>query len=575
MNVQAADIIRELPPFRNERKLLRTRQSISDIEGDLLYKHKLNRADARRIARKFWRGSAYETAKGLFDFLKSNTRNKEEDTYNQTVRALAGVISGDRPVDCKHYSQFTVSICCALYELGYPIKAKYRFAIYNDTPDEKRVKRGHVFAVVLDRGQEYWVDPVLPAFNQRYPKYLYAYDKYPEMEYSVGEVWEVNGTPYLGNQVTLAGMRNETTLAGMANSTTLGTMYERPVAGRVGWLEEYYNRQGALGRHNPKSHHAHHGLHIKIQPGKILKKFGLAAPRNAFLLYLKQNLFHTGSKIYAKMLKDPGFKQQIFDTWRRIGGNTNKLSTALTQAMHVWNRHHRAHAISPGGSHIVRHQISGDPHLMDWSDSSMGVAPETAYPAILAAAAPIIKIFSDLLKKAGITHASDADIDKAEKDTINDHNNATDTTGDGKKDINADGSVDHGNGITTSVSTDANRKQTLKLDATDTDQQNDGGDVTTTTKTKTKTVTHEKEDQQDHTDGEEDNEDETVKTKTKIVTKQSDGGEKGIVAFWDTTKNFFVKNRWVILGVIFGSLVLGRILVPMATGYLSHPRKRR
>lgn len=530
---------------------------------DLLYKHKKNEADCLRICKMFWRGSARETAKYLFDFCKGNIDYKEEDVDNQSVKSITGILTEGKG-DCKHYSQMIVGICTALERMGYPISAKYRFAIYNDRPNEKGVKTGHVFAVVMDRGKEIWVDPVLSSFDQRTPMYIKHFDKVPYMSReSIGTVWEVTGVPGAFNSDTLVGgLPNDTMVGGGLNmGTTLGNTYEREVNGAegVGWLDEYYGVGRAhhhrkhhrffdqafdssfnplhpgiytphfserLGAHK-KHHKAHHGLHIKIQPGKLLKKVALAPNRNAFLLYLKLNLFHTGSKIFQRMQQNPQFKAHFFDMWKKIGGNPNKLQTALTQAMHVWNKHHKAHAIKP-----VSEQHMVVPHT-----SKVGVAPLVAAPAILAAAAPIIKIFADMLKKAGISHAEKEDTDAAEQKTIDDHNEATTEKGDGNKDIKADGSVDHGNGVTTKVETDpATGKQTLSYGA---DADHTGEDETVT---KTKTTTK-------HTGEDEDGNEVTTTTKTKSVSKvDSDGAPSGIAAFWDKTKTF-VSEHPVALGL--------------------------
>ena len=595
------NIINVLPEYQGRVRKIRTRQTITDIMQDLLYKHKKNEADCLRICKQFWKGDARSTAKYLFDFCKGNIYYKEEDVDNQSVKSISGILT-EGEGDCKHYSQMIVGICTALQSMGYPISAKYRFAIYNDKPNDKGVKTGHVFAVVMDKVGEIWCDPVLRTFDQRTPMYIKNFDKVPHMSFKMGTVWEVTGVndnlsnttlSGLPNGATLSGLPNDTTLSGLPMNITLGTTYEREVdSAGVGWVDEYYG-VGRVRHH----HHRHHnnfldrafdsplnplhpgiytpGLaehigyaddtmgkahkkkakkphkHIKIQPGKLFKKVALAPNRNAFLLYLKLNLFHTGSEIYQKMNQNPAFKQHFFDMWKKIGGNPNKLQTALTQAMHVWNQHHKAHRIGPmagQAEHVSKHRISGDSHLM-LADEIMGVV-QLAIPALLAAAAPIIKIFTDLLKKAGISHAGKDDTDAAEQQTIDDHNNATDEKGDGNKDIKDDGSVDHGNGITTKVDVDpATGKQTLSYDAKD--PTADGGDDEVTTKTKTTTK---------HTGVDDQGDEVTTTTKEKSITKVDSGDDNaaptGIAAFWDKTKSFIGDHKIALPLTVGGGVVL-------------------
>jgi len=539
--------IEQLPKYKGERALIRRRQSIQDIMHDLLHKHKKNAADCDKIAKFFWRGSARATAEYLYDFCRDNIDYKIEDTLHQSVKTIAGIlVEGEG--DCKHYAQFIVGICCALNRMGYPIRAKYRFAIYDNTPGADGVKSGHVFAVVMDNGQEIWTDPVLSTFDQRTPKYISHQDKIPPMSAArIGEVWDVSGVNRgFGNETTLSGMRNETVLSGavMVARDQRGTTYEMAPDTRVGYLD--YFTVGKAKKHHKGLHL--HAPHIKIQPGKLLKKYGLAANHNAFLAYLKINAFHTGSHMYDKIMHDPAAKKAIFDKWASIGGNTNKLMTALTQARNVWNKSHPSHRLS--GSYGMG------------ADSQVGVLPLAAAPALLAAAAPIIKMFQNIFKSFGINHASNDDLDKADTAAADDHNNATKTKGDGNADINEDGTVDHGNGITTKVSKDSSGKQTLTYEAADTTGDGDDNNMT---RTKTKTVTKTSSD----TDGDGEDDEETT-TKTKTITKS---GSTGIMAFWDNTKNFVIDHKgWFIAG---GLTVIGLIVIPKVYRSMTGTKKRR
>ena len=102
---------------------------------------------------------------------------------------------------------------------------------------------------------------------------------------------------------------------------------------------------------------------------------------------------------------------------------------------------------------------------------SMGVAgaDDAGYAGIIAAASPLIAMFSNLLKSLGISHASKKDVDAAHEVAISKHNKAGD-------DNSADeaGAVDQGNGITTKVTKDKNGKQTVEYGASDTGGE-DGG----------------------------------------------------------------------------------------------------
>lgn len=582
-------IINELPAYKGEYHKIRTRQSIRDIQGDLLYKHEKNAKDCLAIAKHFWRGNAYDTAQYLFDFCKQHIAYKIEGTYGQSVKTISAILTQGRG-DCKHYAQFIVGICSALRAQGYPIKAKYRFAIY-DAPSSisdvgDTVRTGHVFAVIMHKGREIWCDPVLKNFDQRTPRYISFQDKIPPTMAAerIGEVWDVSG---FGNSSTLSGMKNGTTLSGMRNGTTLsggmtitrderGTLMEQSNISGLGWLDEHFNRApSVIGKHKAKKPHKKHKFHLKLQPGKFFKKIALAPNRNAFLLYLKLNLFHTGSKFYDKVQHNKQAHDKLYGLWKKIGGNTNKLTTALFQAHKVWNKHHAAHKINGYAGDMM----NGDAHLMDGHDDNIGVV-QLAVPAVIAAAAPIIKMFSGLLKSFGIGHPGDKDVADADQQAAADHNNATDEDGDGNKDIQADGSVHHGHGVTSKVSVDpATGKQTISYDVPDDAGDDDGGDGggggVTKSKTKTKTTTKEDVD----TDGDGDA-DEEVTTKTKSVSKYGDGGSKdgynpptGIAAFWEKGKNFFVEHKTPIM--VTGAVVLGIIIIPKVYRAVTGAKPRR
>ena len=178
--MDVTQLIQQLPPYQGNRRLLRKRQSIKDLQYDMMHKHESNIAQCDIIARYFWKGNALNTAIFLFDFCKQNLIYKEEGTTGQSVKSIAGILV-EKKGDCKHYAQFIVGICQALYKQGYPIWAKYRYVIYSTKPNNDGVRSGHVFAVVIDpvNNKEYFCDPVLPAFDQRFPKYIKKEDKIP------------------------------------------------------------------------------------------------------------------------------------------------------------------------------------------------------------------------------------------------------------------------------------------------------------------------------------------------------------------------------------------------------------
>ena len=563
----------QVQPYRGDYKSIRKRQSIKDLMGDILHKHEQNEAAANAIALRFWKGTTYETAKYLYHYYKDRIKYDEEGTDDQTVKSLAA-IHVEGVGDCKHFSQAIVSICCALHRMGYPIKAKYRFAVYTNQQNEKGVRSGHVFAVIMDKGTEIWCDPVVPTFDQHFPRYISHQDKQPPMGKMIGklgQVWDVNGMP---NGNTLAGMHNGTTLSGgySVERNGNGSTYTMVDSG-LGWVDTAFSRGDmTVGKHKAKAHHAkRHKAHKKLQIGQLFKKLNpaLATSRNAFLLYLKLNLFHTASKIQQHILHNKAAHDKLFNWWKKMGGNPNKLQTALTQGLKVWNKHHEAHKVS--GYESMGSAGPSGLMLHDEEYATMGFAP-LAIPAVLAAAAPLILKVKEILKSFGIGVPSKGQLDDAAVDSAKNHNDATGDQGDGKANINSDGSVDHG-GVTTQVHDNPDGTQSISYHVPDPtgDDGGDGGAPApgkheSRTKTKTTSEDEEKDAEGDDIDTE---------TKTKTVTKITppDGQEpqgQGIMRYINKTKDFVVAHKgWFIGG---GVVILGLIFIPKL---LSHKKPGR
>ena len=462
MSREVAILLEKLPAYRGEKVLLSNQQEAFDIIREIMKMHKQSIPHYDAIAAEHWKGTPIETAKHLFLFARRNLPYQEESTGTQTVKEPQAILAERLKFgnDCKHYSNYIVGVGEGLARLGYPVKCFYRFASY----DRNKRTPGHVFAVMVIDGKEYWIDPVpqIGGFNSRAIAPYYFIDKIAPMSNnkSIGSLYSV-------------GSVRPNTINVFMNPRT-GTHHQHQVHQGGDWLTHFYG-----GDQMGKAKKRRKGLHIKLKPGKFFKKIALAPNRNAFLLYLKLNLFHTGSKIYKKMQESPAFKKKFLETWTKIGGNTNKLNTALTQAKNVWNKHHKAHPILSAQEQTnvksrteSGRKVSGEIIL---TGNSVGVAV-VAIPAVISAAAPIIAIFTNLLKSFGISHAGKEDVKEAEDKTIDDHNEATAEKGDGKKDITETGDVDHGNGVITKVSETADGKQALSYEVKD--KQPEGEEAT-------------------------------------------------------------------------------------------------
>lgn len=527
-------LIQQLPPYKGEKRLIERRQDTWDIIREIMRKHRLTAAEYDMMdPRLFWKGNAYDTARYLFDLCKQNITYEIEPTLEQTVKT-PGAMLAEGKGDCKHYASFIVGVCCALQRRGYPIKAFYRFACYE--PGKR--SPGHVFAVVMDQGKEVWADPVLRTFDQRTPQYVFKQDKIPPMETirnSISGLYDISGVGEEGHE------------------------YTRPVQA-AHWLDQWGSGSAAVAEMGKAKKKRHHGLHIKIKPGnvlKVFKKVGLAVPRNAFLGLTKLNVFNLGVSFHNAIKNHPEKWKKLHDLWVKLGGSPNKLNTAIRAGVKTHNELHHRHKVSgTQGLSDMYAMPFYQPNIHNAGDQ-VGFA-QAAIPAMLAAAAPIIKELKDALKSLGVnTDHLTAAADGADSDAIDTHNKATTDKGDGNADVNPDGSVDHGEGVTTSVTTDPKTgKQAISYDVKDpTDNLTADGDEVET-KTKTKTTT----DSTDGPDGEEDDEEET-KTKTKTIVKHGGGG--GLMEYVDKAKDWIVDHKKpLIIGtaIVGGALLIKKVM---------------
>lgn len=99
----------------------------------------------------------------LWEFCKTNLKYKEEGVEKQRLSAPSTMIERGW-ADCKGYALFTGGVLDALNRRGADIDWHYRYV--PSAPWGSTI--GHVFVVVDPKGEDIWVDPVLPDFDRHY-----------------------------------------------------------------------------------------------------------------------------------------------------------------------------------------------------------------------------------------------------------------------------------------------------------------------------------------------------------------------------------------------------------------------
>jgi hypothetical protein len=263
-------LLGKLTPFSNQKRLLVSEQQVKDIVSAMLEAHKTYASEYDKISDNFYAGSAVQSAKKIFKFLKENIKYTVDSEANQRIMSPSAIISVGKN-DCKNYALMIVGLLHSMVRKGYfNNKVFYRFASYRLLDEIPH----HTFAVVIDdQGNEVFVDPVLSSFNER-KTYFHKIDKSPKMSlYSVSGIFTKKPKP-----------------AATAKIDTTGI--------------------------------------TKAPAKKIVVKVALAPARGAFLLLVGLNFTGLATKLKQAFVNN---KNKVNDFWNNLGGNTNELLRKVEQ----------------------------------------------------------------------------------------------------------------------------------------------------------------------------------------------------------------------------------------------------
>lgn len=154
-------ILARLPKVKNKLKLIDPTQTVSKIRRQIMQSHDENAGLYDAIAPQYVRRSMRQTFEELWAWLRDNIRYEEEGVRKQIIKTPQALLETG-VADCKSFASFVGGILDALKRMGKPLDWRYVFAGYGDT--------NHVFVEADAGGRTYWIDPVLPAFDQREPK---------------------------------------------------------------------------------------------------------------------------------------------------------------------------------------------------------------------------------------------------------------------------------------------------------------------------------------------------------------------------------------------------------------------
>lgn len=314
-----------LPPFKDERVLIKQNQKVDDIIKQILIAHDKYKKYYDKIAPFFDDKTTFKICQNITDFLKQNIRYVEETEQDQTT-ALPTAILSWRQGDCKHYSSFTGGVLDAINRLKKKkIKWCYRFASY----DVLNKAPHHVFTVVFDDGGEIWLDAV-PGADKLSP--VWQLDETVNkntmaLHDVIGSVSfeESTSDTELPADLTAAielllhyGVINE---AGDVNDAQFNFLASQLDASEFIKLDQAYKRlnQGVVG-----------GLFATI--ARAAAKITLAPARGAFLLLVSLNFRNWAEKFHLAFT-DPETGaaniEKIRAKWYPMGGDWAQLMNAV------------------------------------------------------------------------------------------------------------------------------------------------------------------------------------------------------------------------------------------------------
>jgi hypothetical protein len=268
-------ILSILPAPNYRSKIIAGWQNTGDIVQAIKKQHAENRFQAAKIKHLFCGANERETARNIFEFLKTNISYRVESAEKQTTKSISRFVS-DGFGDCKHYAIFANTI---LEQCGY--KPVYRFAGYRNNKDLQ-----HVYTYLPQTNTV--LDAVLTSFDT---------EKTPTIKKDISmALYKLSGIEKEISGVNFSKIKSNLQKAtAKASQTVQKTVKQIPAAAK------------------------------KVV--ETTKTVSLAAPRTAFLGLVSMNIRGLASSLSALIAKR-GVKDGL-SFWETFGGDVSALQKAI------------------------------------------------------------------------------------------------------------------------------------------------------------------------------------------------------------------------------------------------------
>jgi hypothetical protein len=266
-------LIKQLPDPVYKAKLINSWQNTDNIITAIAKQHKENLPEAKKIAKYFHGVDEFETAKNIFNFLKTEIQYSIEPAEKQTTKTIQRFLA-DGKGDCKHFSLFTNTI---MQSLGY--KPVYRFAGFKG----KQIQ--HVYTYLPKSNTI--CDAVLPSFDT---------EKTPTIKKDIDmSLYALSGTNDPINGLNFSKVASNIKTAAAKSSDVV-----KKAAAQIPAAAD------------------------KIKQGMVTA--GLAAPRAAFLGLLELNFTGLASD-FKKIIAEKG--DDGIKWWVEFGGDRSAFTKAV------------------------------------------------------------------------------------------------------------------------------------------------------------------------------------------------------------------------------------------------------
>lgn len=317
----------------------KTLNNLAGINKDIIIAVNSSFIDAvkqtKKISSQFKGSTPLKTCENIWNFLKNNILYLKDPDGYQFIKQPRKFLN-DRSGDCKSFSLFTASVLKNIYPKAN-IYLRYASYSTNNIPT-------HVYCIYQDENETIIIDAVYKAFNKQ-KEYKFKLD-------------------YKMKVYTLAGIEESETINGKGR-------LKAAIKTAAGAVKAAVTPQKQAQSTAPKKLKDKLKGLIKgaVQGGK---KVGFAPARAAFLGLLELNVKGLATKLSAAAKQD---NSKVVEIWKKVGGDPSQLQKHVEK-----------------GS---KRKSIGDLEEIE----GIGVVTASAAVAAIAAAAPIIVLFTDMLKK--------------------------------------------------------------------------------------------------------------------------------------------------------------------------------